>query len=80
MSLEIENIDITCYEIDETGTIAIEKSNDEFILRDEESLIDLSRPIEIKELKIIQDNVIIDMKVDYQLKYFKQLLEDLCQT
>lgn len=81
MTIEsVDKSDVEVYDIDEEGTIFIEKAPDHYTLESGDVFILLDHPYELVDLKVIQDlnndTKVIEFDNEDQLKYFETLLEE----
>ena len=68
---------IEVFDLKEDGSIFVERNSDGVFLTDGDSFIDLSSPFNFADLKIIQNEVIIELETIEMLDYLKTLLEEL---
>jgi hypothetical protein len=77
LSLETEFVNVESYEINESGTICIEKAWDKFTLEFEENSINLQNPYEVEGLTVKQGDITIPLENESQINYFKEVIKEL---
>ncbi len=75
-NITVEKLDADMFFVSEDGNIYIDKAGDSLTLVSDSQDIDLNKEYKIEGLTVLQDEAIITLENEDQLKYMKQLIEE----
>ena len=75
-NITVEKLDADMFFVSEDGDIYIDKAGDSLTLISDSQDIDLNKEYKIEGLTVLQDEAIITLENEDQLKYMKQLIAE----